>query len=509
MADLKSQELPDEGINSSGIIAVNGLSYKLPPDLSVAIQRNNQSQFFQAQGYTSGATAVCVFNTGASYVDMRRSYLVCDVKNTSTLANGSSSTYSWFGPNGSACNLLNRVMIQTRSGAVIERVDNANQLASARLYMEHGRDWCGDQFVNSQFDTYNGGTPAGTADTGVILENRLLSSLGSAQVYGAQPLNYGASLSQSIVVTATSTSPVTVTSTYSSSNGYKEAWATNDVRRFCIPLGELSPVCRYSQSLWPASLCSGLRFELLLEQPQNSMMSRLDDDIMNYQITNIRIVAECYQLSDMVLRVLNTMASTSALEVVSVTAHDTQSTRTAASINVDSGRACSRALCYLYRERPMKPSTSHCLFDPFATSPQSNTFYITQHQARVGALYFPQQPILNADSAAGWKECSDEMYIVTLQALGNMGFEPKHTVTSPYKFRAERNNFYQTLERSNVIDASGIPLSNSRLLSIQQVWNGYTSESSSTSIGGPFLIDLYLFHSVLVRVYLSGANVEI
>jgi hypothetical protein len=84
------------------------------------------------------------------------------------------------------------------------------------------------------------------------------------------------------------------------------------------------------------------------------------------------------------------MASTSALEVVSVTAHDTQSTRVAGQLNVDSGRACSRALAYLYRERPGRPTNPTVNpnpFDPFATSPQSDTTFITQHQARVGALY--------------------------------------------------------------------------------------------------------------------------
>jgi len=498
MADLKSESLPDDGINSSGIIAVNGLTYKLPPDLSVAIQRNNQSQYFQAQGYSAGATAVCVFNTGASYVDMRRSYLAIDVSNDSTASDAKTATNVWFGANGSACNLFNRVMLQTRSGAVIERVDNANQLASARLYMEHGRDWCGDQLVSSQYATYTGQTATGTVPTAT--QEQILPLMGSAQVYGAAPNSNG------------------------TSDTFGEQWLTSGIRRFCIPLGELSPVCRYSQSLWPASLCSGLRLELLLEQPGVALMSAVSGtDLLNYSIVNIRLVAECYQLTDMALRVLNTMASTSALEVVSVTAHDTQATRLAASINVDSGRACSRALAYLYRERPARngaSSTANALFDYFATSQQNGDttgstsgFYITQHQARVGALYFPQQSILNSNGLAGWRQCSDEMYMVTLQALGCMGFEPRDVVTSPYKFRAERGNFYQSLERSNVIDASGIPLSNSRLLSVQQVWNAYVaanpSSSSTGKLGGPFLIDLFLFHSVLVRVYLSGANIEI
>jgi len=463
----------DEGIETSGVLAINGLTYKLPPDLSVSIQRNNQSQYFQSQSYGPGATAVCVLNTGASFVDWRRSYLVMTVVNNSQTS-APATTNAYFGPNGSALNLINRLMIQTRSGAVIERVDNANQLASARLFMEHDVTWSGKSLAQST---------AGVGGTFVAPTNQSITdNSGCAKMYGAQ---------QQINSTVDTT--------------WYEAWSTGSSMRFVIPCGELSPAFRYSQSLWPASLCSGMRIELLLEQPYNAMLGVNATDTLSYTVSEIRFECECYQLSDMVLRVLNTMASSSALEVVTVTAHDTPGTRNSASYNLDSGRAASRSLAFLYRERPaFAGGAGAATFDPFATIsnvPSGGNGYLTAHQARIGALYFPQATVKNQGGAAGWKTAPYELYMIALQCLGKLGISGENCGTNPFQYYLNRFNIYQTLERSNVIDQSGIPLSNSRLLSVQQTWSAAPSAAT--------LIDLFLFHSVLIRVYLSGANIEI
>jgi hypothetical protein len=172
-------------------------------------------------------------------------------------------------------------------------------------------------------------------------------------------------------------------------------------------------------------------------------------------------------------------------------------------------------LAYCYRERPARSldSALGSKFDYFATVAQNANFYPTSHQARIGSWYLPNSAVLNGDGANGWKEVSDELYMITMQALGCMGYESKLCATSPYKYRAERFQVFQTLERSGVIDMAGVPLNNSRLLSIQQVWNANFSTVASTSngilIASPTLIDLFLYHSILVRVYLSGATVEV
>jgi hypothetical protein len=467
--EKEENRMPDEGIETTGILALNGLTYKLPPDLSVAIQRNNQSMYFQSQSYGAGATCVCVLNTGSSFVDFRRSFLVMTVRNESTPSGRS----SYFGPNGSACNLINRIMIQTRSGAQIERVDNNNQLCSARLYMEHANSWTGRQYTD-----YKTSPPT---------DNEIESGLGPASIYGCQGCGF-----------AQGASPAADDSWISGGIGGGQSI------RFCIPLGELSTVWKHSQSLWPAALCSGLRLELLLEQPNQCMVSCQQDastTSLGYSVQEIYLQLECYQLSDLVLRELNTMASTSSLEVVSVTAHDTQGTRSSSqnSMSLDCGRAASRALCALYRERPAIATVYTAAYDPMATLACTSSTYISNMQFRVGNLYFPQQGV--KAFGTDWRTAANELYANSLQALGRFGIDESNCATSVFKFRRERLNIYQTLERSNVIDQSGIPLSNSRLLNVQQTWVGTPGAST--------LIDLFLFYSVLIKVYLNGASIEV
>ncbi len=95
------------------------------------------------------------------------------------------------------------------------------------------------------------------------------------------------------------------------------------------------------------------------------------------------------------------------------------------------------------------------------------------------------------------------MYACTLQSLNRFGSKGQgNCSTNLQQYVAlGRFNFYQSLERSNVIDQSGIPLSNSRLLTISQTWN--TAPAAAT------LIDLFLFYSIMIRVFNSGANVEV
>ena len=199
------------------------------------------------------------------------------------------------------------------------------------------------------------------------------------------------------------------------------------------------------------------------------------------------------------------MASTSALEVVSVTAHNTQATRAAASVNVESGRSCSRALGFIWRERPAL-DTSNATVDRFATYPNSEAIFQTEFQARVGSLYFPQQGFKSSGGGASggagaWKTCPQEMYASCLNSMGKLGLSPSSSATNIYQFLGSRYNFYQSLERSNVTAQSGIPLSNSRMLAVQSVWNAPPAPAT--------LIDLYLMYTVLIRVFNSGSNLEV
>lgn len=449
MADSKQDSGGgDGGVNAAGVLSLNNLSYRLTPDVSVASARNLQQQYFSSQSYSPGATCVAILNTGSNFVDFTRSFLVMTVRNLTTTSGGAATQAAWFGPNGSACNLINRLRVSTRSGTVIEDLQNCHQYASYKLAFER--------------DATHTGRIGPTTDL----------SLGSglAMMYGATPL------------------PITDAAF---------DWGNGESLRFCIPFSAFSPVLGNSRSLWPGALCSGLRIEIILESPAVAMMAVTNSsDLCNFAIDEIYMSLENYSLSDMVLRVLNTQCASSGLEIVSSTVHDTAATRLAASLNLDCGKAASRSLGFVYRERSAQDLTD-AKTDKFACYPISSSFYPTFFQSRVGSLYMPLAGFKNINGAGGYRTVPYEIYANNVQdRFSQMG----GVATNLVQFMQSRFQIYQTLERSSVIDLSGIPLSNSRILNVQSIWNA--APSSAT------LVDLFLQYAVLIRVFLSGSNIE-
>lgn len=449
----------DSQMEVSAILGANKLSYRLNPDLSVAVQRNNQSQFFQNQSYSPNTLGVCIWNTGSNFVDVSRSALVLTVQNSSLVP-------AWFGPSGSACNLINRITIMSRSGSVIELIQNANQLAAHTLAFRHDRSWRGENMIVGE-----------TKEPADLASIPALANGGNAMLYGATGRPLGATLDPAAV---------------------DYSWATTDTQRFVIPLSEISPFFASCKELLPASLCSGLRIEILFEVAGNALMSTTSTpSAMNYLITDCRFETECYQLSDMVLRSLNDQASSSGLEIVGVTAYNTQFNRTQAAVSVDCSKAVSRAISYIYRERPVLTSESKdSIKDHFACFAVTPTDYPVQTQARIGGCYYPQQSVR---SAAGWRTAASDLYFITLQSLGALGWGKSGIATNFYTYLSSQFSITQTLERESVLGLSGVPLSNSRLLNVQMQW-----KNPNTTVG-----DLFLIYAILVRVFVSGTNVEV
>ena len=122
-----------QDVAKQGLISYNSLSYKLPPDLSVTVSRSNTNQFFSQNNYLAGGTAVNILNTGSAYIYGPNSYLAF------TIINRSDGTVT-FGQ-GTAVNLIKRLTITTRSGDVIERIDNVNVLHYITARYGHSVTW--------------------------------------------------------------------------------------------------------------------------------------------------------------------------------------------------------------------------------------------------------------------------------------------------------------------------------------------------------------------------------
>lgn len=466
---------------SVGILSLNQMTYKLEPDLAVTIQRNVQSSFFLSQSYAPGSTMVCIVNSGSSFVNLRQSYLVMDVQNTTSA--GQDGKVAWFGSSGgSAANFINRIQIIAKNGVQLERIDNANVLAAAKVAYVYSTDW-----------TNSVGALAGISSSAAALN-------------------------------------------------WTHAAAGGAIIRFMIPLYLFSTFCDSMGSLCPSQLLAGARFEIFLENPNVAMINGSSGEtgspVLNYAVTACRIDFESYLLADSVMRVLNQTAASQGLEVVTATTQDTQAQRTSAAITVDVARSCSRALHMLYKERipasavaaganvPTNVSTGQ-YFDKIASAPLAYNVNGTsggtftnipiEWLVRAGQIYFPQQSIRGNGGQTGLAD--NDLYLQTLRSFqklwsGVYGQNASSncslaafrgstaggaTITAPGSAEAV---FALDLQRSAVL-TSGIPLSNSRQLQI------FLNTQFSQPVAFAYLVDVYLTYQVLARTFLSQVVLEV
>ena len=438
MEDEKSSDNTSVGM----ILGLNRLAYTMEPDLSVATQRMDVTQFFQGSNFSAGSTASCIWNTGSSFCDPRECFIALDVRNDNyTVVNGvvtpTTAGSCWFGPDNSVANVINRLTISSRSGVILEMVNNANVLARIR----------------SQYELPLTSAPAMT-------------------MAGAQG---------------------TSNETY---------WPGGTTHRFLLPLSAISPWFGSLNTLLPSALCSGLKFELLLESAQNALVginhvvgAVVTNAIApNYSVVGAKFIVGCYQLSDVVLRNLNQQASTNGLEILGTTYFSQSGSRSSSVLSLDVSKSVSRALSAIYVERN---SLSPTVFtnSNMESSYITPTDFIRELQFRCGSLYFPQASIRGESANISTPEC----YLQTLQAFGDplkIG-----TMVTQGEFVQGSAVFSCNLERSNVLELSGIPLSNSRMLSLNM---SFSNEGTTLR-----KFNIFLKHAVLVRVFTNSISVEI
>jgi hypothetical protein len=465
-----------------GILQLNNLTFKLEPDLAVVVQRNTQSSFFLSQSYSPGGTMTAVVNSGSAFVNLRQSVLILDVLNSST-------GDVWFGNHGgSAANFISRIQIIAKNGVVLERIDNANQLAACKVNHQFSKSW--QVSVGSL--------------CGILAKNAMGNQQGG--------------------------------------------WDTGTTMRFVIPLYLFSTLCDTMGSLCPAQLLSGARFEILLAPAASCLLGTAASDTLNYSITQCRLELESYLLTDSVMKVINQVAATQGLEVVAATCQNTQSNRLSSQVVVDVAKSCSRALNVLYKER-MSPGAAAvgngmgdgALFDNVASASiygtdASNTFtnLPKEWQVRAGQLYFPQSSIRSVLTNQV-NQADVELYMQTLRSFQKLnpgsngmyagtdssltdfrGVVYEGAYAGPAVITAGAQGlagsdacFALDLQRSAIL-TSGIPLSNSHQLSIN--YSATTRNAVAVGITSGttnFLIDVFLTYQVCIRTFLSQCVLEV
>jgi hypothetical protein len=105
---------------------VNGVAYESLPETTIAVSRTHERQFFQKDTYSPvNNEAICDWNTGAKFINPRRSYLTFVLK-------ADAGTITSLG-RGSILNFIRRVVITSRSGTELSRTEDYNILMAKEL----------------------------------------------------------------------------------------------------------------------------------------------------------------------------------------------------------------------------------------------------------------------------------------------------------------------------------------------------------------------------------------
>lgn len=123
-----------QGLNdklAESLLQVNKLLYKMPPNLGITNRRNHRTDYFQQAEYKNGETMVLDSQVGTDFVDAKNSYLKFKFTPNAECNFGTAS----------AANVINRVLVRTRTGKEICRVENANLLTKYCQLYDCPKDW--------------------------------------------------------------------------------------------------------------------------------------------------------------------------------------------------------------------------------------------------------------------------------------------------------------------------------------------------------------------------------
>ena len=425
------------------LISVNDLTYVLEPDLSCAVNRTHKRHFFQSNEYRNTQNAICILNSGADYIDPRRSFLEFEVHLPDGMAIG------YFGRAGSVANLIRQVTVSTRSGDEISRIADYAHFMNMMMPYQFDEQWFTQhgEMMGWQGCIYGDDVWVQSS----MIERQAHEALMDDVANHIEDRTAGA---QYIPV---------ATDRRVGCNGGDFAQNTYNQRRFQIPLYLLSPFFQYNRLL-PAMIMSGLRIEIEWADPVKAFvhMKQQREDITKYlldgtsgvvqvvtdkgpkpisdvdskkvmvdahdvatrqniftlsnteqaalrgvfvrpfenAITGFQIHKPIFnlcsvQLSDAVQRSLNELSAINGLEIVycdyeKTEAHlgSQQNTATAAYIEVR--KSCSRALKAYARvyDTGRDKSTDDSL--------RGDDFPFLEYQWQLGSLYFPNQSVKTA-----------------------------------------------------------------------------------------------------------------
>ena len=123
---MENQNENQNQTTDSALLATNGLLYRMPQPLSVAVNRTFKKEYAQRQSYGATDTIVFDINSGSSYVDPELCMLSFELY---VQAIDGDDVDVWDFGSGLASNLIKEIRILSKNGCETDRTQNANALS--------------------------------------------------------------------------------------------------------------------------------------------------------------------------------------------------------------------------------------------------------------------------------------------------------------------------------------------------------------------------------------------
>jgi hypothetical protein len=433
------------------LMGLNHLKYEVPANLALAqegsiFKKNNAD--IQQYSSQSGTELIVTLQSSTDFVYGPNCYLRFDVRADGLVSDDGAdppvAVAAGLGfLNSPATALFERFLLEDKSGAEIERVEDLNKAVRSILPWKYPQDYLGTATAAGQFSAPVVGGTANFDATGASVTQMAVND----------PADPG----------------------------------TGSLLRVCIPLWYFSGMFK-EETLIPPSLISGARFRLTLAPAREALSligvgtgalgATYDDSALSYTIVDPVIMLDTYSMATSVQRnIMEQMGSVDGVPFTYCSLYNqTAQPATSTDFTLQINKAVARAEKIYVSTQNTIPDDSKV--DNLGTQRVG----VFQYQARVGDWYAPQQ-VLQAgttDSKAGVQRNCSELFTNALQCTHGLS-DPYHSSVTLTQFRGnaklaatdekDANGGYgvlvQTLNQSPHIGDAGIAINNSRTAEVR------------------------------------------
>lgn len=392
---------------------INGLEYESLVETTVATARTFKRQFFQRNQYNPQEEGVCDWNTGAEFINARRSWLTFRVAtNTGAIVSLG---------RGSAMNFISRVVITTRSGVELSRTENFNILAAKMTRYD-----CPTQYLEQN------GQAFGYKQDGMLLDTPI-----GAPLVPAAP-------------------------------------ADTSAQQYSIPLWMISGFFQGDgKSLIPPQLAAGLRIQLTFApfaQAAAGVTTGVPATALptTYVIDNISFLLNSTALVDSWQQSVNEESAREGLTYSYTEWHNTvaSSVTGSTSAQIEVRKAVARSLYAFVLTKFLVDSSSN---DNMASQP----WIVNNFEWRLGSMYPTQQPITNDPEAYFVAQSATDGGMVDCHRYNAVSLDTFLDGDGVVAVSLERND----VSINGVLNISGAPTNNSRILAVNFTFDAQPAPS--------------------------------